>query len=186
MSDKIVGETPTKANAAYVNCAKAAESEGRGRLKDVLTRLLANPQTSAEGYSPIIDAVHAVSAIFRDRTITSKSLLLISDGIENTRATANGEVNSFYLPGGDERVRDIDAALVLESMVKAHRIPDLAGVRVWHSGFAQPAAGKAGLIRARSSSEISMLRRFWTQYWQMTKGDLVEFGQPLPLQPLTN
>jgi hypothetical protein len=184
LSDKIVSNLAKDAYKKYVACATQVDEAARAKLKGEIFNRLSVPDKSAQGNSPILDAIRAASSIFQDPKLKSKSFILISDGIEHSGNLSPNQLTSFYRGGGDEVIGELNTGMILSGLKKEGRIPELTGVKVWHAGIAQPAANRLGSSRSRSANEIASLRSFWREYWTLTRSKFIEFGQPYLLQPL--
>jgi len=186
LSDKVISETSSRLYREYVACAGRTDFEKRTKLRQLVSSVLTNPDTSSKGASPIFDALKAISAGYVNSPgeLMSRALLLVSDGIEHSR-TAEPSANavSFYTGEGDESVREIDAEATLNALTKGGRMSDFSAVKVFHAGFAQPASSVRAVRRSRYPAEIATLSKFWTAYWAAARAKFVGFGQPVPLQP---
>lgn len=123
--------------------------------------------------SDVIANLTEVSHLVKNSTIHKKTVLLVSDMLENS------SISSFY---AHNSVRHIDPAKEMSAVEKANMLGDFAGADIYVMGAGiVPENGKAVY---RGPKIMASLKAFWQSYFQKSNAELVEFGQPELLNPV--
>ena len=126
--------------------------------------------------SDIFANLKDISSKVRRSQSPHKVVLLASDMLENSSIT------SFY---ASQAVRQINADKELKLVADNQLYGDFGGARVYVIGaglLAEDAKHPTGIYR--STQTMQALARFWAGYFQKSKAELVEFGQPALLNAL--
>ena len=126
--------------------------------------------------SDIFASLKDISSKVRRSQSPHKVVLLASDMLENSSIT------SFY---ASQAVRQINADKELKLVADNQLYGDFGGARVYVIGaglLAEDAKHPTGIYR--STQTMQALARFWAGYFQKSKAELVEFGQPALLNAL--
>lgn len=122
--------------------------------------------------SDVLAGVFEVSRLVKNSTIQKKTVLIVSDMLENST------VSSFY---AKNNVRRIDSAKEMSVVSREKMIGDFAGADIYVMGAGVvPENGKAVY---RDPKTMSALKGFWSEYFSKSKGNLIEFGMPALLTP---
>ncbi|AUX92191.1 hypothetical protein [Mixta gaviniae] len=117
--------------------------------------------------SEIFGSLKRIAADLKGDPATEKSLLLVSDMLENS------DFVSFY---SNNRIRAIVPDEEMAKVTKQALIADFDGARVYVAG--------AGLIDTaaknnyRSGKVMQQLETFWQRYFEASHAELVSFGAP--------
>jgi hypothetical protein len=135
--------------------------------------------TSSLNASEVMGAISQIGQALRTDPVQKKVLFLVSDGLENSRAT------SFYANNG---VRDINPKVELDKARANNMLADLAGAKVYVLGGAlMPPAAKGTQAQRdgyRDTKTIQNLRAFWQGYFESSNAHLAEFGTPALVTPV--
>ena len=126
--------------------------------------------------SDIFASLKDISSKVRRSQSPHKVVLLASDMLENSSIT------SFY---ASQAVRQINADKELKLVADNQLYGDFGGARVYVIGaglLAEDAKHPTGIYR--STQTMQALSRFWAGYFQKSKAELVDFGQPALLNAL--
>lgn len=104
-----------------------------------------------------------------------RRLVMVSDMLENSSLT------SFY--GSNGAPRAVDALAELSKVERQGAIADFRGAAVYVIGAGVAASKPAGTTY-RSQAIMGPLKAFWVQYFEKSNARMVEFGQPLLLNPI--
>lgn len=160
-------------------CLKSQQNYGRMAAATALQKALAGIST---GYakSDVMGSVREMSARVRQSQAQDKILFLVSDMLENSG------VSSFY---ANQNVRKLDVAAEMKKAEASGMLADLAGARVFVLGAglvqdlnAKGAGKDSGVYR--DPKTMAALKDFWSQYFQGSHGQLVQFGMPALLVPV--
>ncbi|OZB55436.1 MAG: hypothetical protein B7X43_01000 [Thiomonas sp. 15-63-373] len=136
--------------------------------------------TSSLDQSDIMSALQNVSSAIKSDPAKDKVLFLVTDGLENS------SVSSFY---ANHIVRKIDPAAELQKAKAADLMGDFGGAKVFvlGAGTLQPAktGSKAARDGYRDPVTIHRLNDFWAGYFKGSNANLVEFGAPALVTPLS-
>lgn len=125
--------------------------------------------------SDVIASLAEVSRLVKNSTIQKKTVLVVSDMLENST------VSSFY---ANNNVRHIDPVKEINIASKAKMLGDFSGADIYVMGAGVvPEKGKAVY---RDPKTMAALKSFWTEYFNKSNGNLVEFGMPALLSPPAN
>jgi hypothetical protein len=131
-------------------------------------------------HSDILSALNTVSGAIQGEPEHDKVLLLVSDGLENSSIT------SFY---AHRSVRRIDPHAEMAKAQAAGVLGDFGGARVYVLGGAMMPPSNAGTRQERDgyrdAQTLGALKEFWTQYLAASHADLVEFGEPALIEPVS-
>jgi hypothetical protein len=172
-----VANTPIALTRVFDACL--ADQRGFAvNLADASAAAALQNSTGSLRHSDIMAALAAVAAPIAADSARRKILLLASDGLENS-GTA-----SFYAHGAP---RDIDPARELARAGAAGLFGQFSGARIYViGGGLPPPAGTNGQAGDYEPPKLlADLARFWRLYFQHADADLVEFGEPALLQPVT-
>lgn len=126
--------------------------------------------------SDVMASLRAISANVRQSTAAEKVVLVVSDMLENS------SVSSFY---SNQAVRKIDPEAEIKKATASEVLGDFGGARVYVMG-----AGLLNNVDAHSKNQyrdpktMQALRAFWRGYFERSKGQLMEFGEPALLNPI--
>lgn len=141
-------------------------------LADQSVRAALQASSSSLNHSDIMSALKSVSTAMAADPAPQKLLFLVSDGLENSSVT------SFYRHGS---LRDIDPDAEIERAKKAGQFGNFGAARVYVIGGALPGT----VTTYRTPQMLENLEEFWQIYFQKSNADLVEFGEPALLEPVT-
>ena len=130
--------------------------------------------TGSLNHSDIMSALQTVSMAIAADPAPKKLLLLASDGLENSA------VASFYHHGN---IRDIDARTELQRAGAAGLFGNFSGARVFVIGGAM--AGPNSAAAYRSPQTLEHLAEFWRLYFEKSNAQLMAFGEPALLEPVS-
>ncbi|WGL28479.1 hypothetical protein OWC53_02480 [Pectobacterium brasiliense] len=117
--------------------------------------------------SEIMDSLKRIGDDLKEASAASKTILLVSDMLENS------EFGSFY---SNNSIRLLEPEKEMARAGKQNLVADFAGANVYIAG--------AGLIDTdsknnyRSGKIIQQLEVFWRQYFAASKATVVSFGAP--------
>ena len=126
--------------------------------------------------SDIWASLKDISAKVRQSPATEKVVLLVSDMLENS------SVSSFYM---SQTVRKIDPVHELQLAVSNQLIGDFGGARFYVMG-----AGLLNNIDQKSKAQyrdpktMQALGSFWRSYFEKSRAQLLEFGEPALLNQI--
>lgn len=126
--------------------------------------------------SDVLASLRDISATVRQSRATEKVVLIVSDMLENS------SVSSFYV---SQAVRKIDPAHELKLVQSNQMAGDFGGARLYVLG-----AGllniddKKNKAQYRDPKTMSALASFWKSYFDQSKAQLIEFGQPALLNQI--
>jgi hypothetical protein len=127
--------------------------------------------------SDVLGSMKAISSRVRESSARNKVVLLVSDMLENS------SISSFYGDKG-QSVRKIDPAKELKLVEENQVLANFNDARVYviGAGLLSDDANKAK--RYRDPKTMQALSTFWQSYFEKSKAQLVEFGQPALLNPV--
>jgi hypothetical protein len=126
--------------------------------------------------SDVMASLKDISAKVRQSPAKDKVVLLVSDMLENS------SVSSFY---ASQAVRRIDPAHEMKLAESNQMVGDFGGARVYVLG-----AGllnndsKKNQAQYRDPKTMQALSSFWKSYFDKSKAQLIEFGQPALLNQI--
>lgn len=169
--------TAVKTLKNFDACLKSQYAYGTRLVADSVREAL---QGSNEGLarSDVLSSVAAVSQAVRDVAAQQKTVLIVSDMLENS------SISSFY---SQERMRQIDAALELRKVEKANVRADFGGASVYVMGAGivpEPKGTRNAAASYRSPQSIEALRVFWDGFFERSNAKLAGFGAPALLTPI--
>lgn len=128
------------------------------------------------GKSDILSSLKEVSAAVRKAEAPQKTVLIISDMLENS------SISSFY---SKQRVRSINPEDELKLAASSGLFGDFGGARIYVIG-AGLLSGSSETSRSayRDPKTMKALQTFWAEYFSKSNARLVEFGQPSLLSPI--
>jgi hypothetical protein len=128
--------------------------------------------------SDIEGSLQALSHIVAEARSSRRTLLLVSDMLENS------SVSSFYQNNG---VRRIDATAEMKKAEAEKMLGNFGGASVYVMGagvIAAPnAKGKPG-VQYRDAKTMAALQDFWSRYFSSSNAKLMEFGAPALLSTI--
>ena len=117
--------------------------------------------------SDVIASLTEVSHLVKNSTLQKKTVLIVSDMLENST------VSSFY---ANNSVRHIDPVKEIGVVTKEKMLGDFAGADIYVMGAGVvPEKDKAVY---RDPKTMAAMKSFWQSYFQKSNAELVEFGQP--------
>jgi len=128
--------------------------------------------------SDIVGTVRDVGASVMSKISAKvKRVLLVSDMLENS------DITSFYSRGS---VRRIDARRELALVEARGMLTDLRHAKVFviGAGIIHTDPSRPNTDEHRDQGTLQALRAFWSGYFEKSNARLIEFGQPLLLQPI--
>jgi hypothetical protein len=126
--------------------------------------------------SDVLASLKDISAKVKLSQAREKVVLLVSDMLENS------SVSSFY---ANQSVRKIDPAHELQLAEKNQLIGDFGGARLYVLGAGLlNQADKKNTNQYRDPKTMQALSGFWRTYFEKSKAQLMEFGQPALLNPI--
>ncbi|MCA3860340.1 MAG: hypothetical protein IOB81_17060 [Burkholderia sp.] len=159
-----------KLSPAEIKATERCRNEQFGTVRKKLAEVMRETPTTPFAVSPIFAAL---TALFPPGGQGPKTLVLISDAIENTSELR------FYAPGGGDRLRVPQPAAVLAYLHERKLLPGLRGTKVLHVGFGLP--GDSAIARpVRPAAEVDALRAVWAGVWKEVGVTNVDYGQPMP------
>ncbi|MCL2522991.1 MAG: hypothetical protein FWF20_07595 [Betaproteobacteria bacterium] len=127
--------------------------------------------------SDVLGSLRELSARVRQSEARDRIVFIVSDMLENS------SISSFY---ANRNVRAIDPKAELKKAQEM--IGDFGGARVFvlGAGLVQKGAGSKNTDSGiyRDPKTISLLRQFWTAYFEASNAKLMEFGAPALLSPI--
>lgn len=117
--------------------------------------------------SDVLASIAEVSRLVKNSTIQKKTVLIVSDMLENST------ISSFY---AKNNVRRIDPIKEMNTASKEKMLGDFSGANIYVMGAGVvPENGKAVY---RDPKTMQALKSFWQTYFQKSNAVLIEFGQP--------
>lgn len=162
----------------FDQCMASQVDFGRRAAGGALNKALADSSPDL-AKSDVMGALKELSSRVRQSTAKNKVVFLVSDMLENSG------ISSFY---ASKNVRAIDPAVELKKAKDGQVVGDFGSARVFvlGAGLVQENAGgknkDSGVYRNPKS--MSLLRDFWTSYFEASNATLVEFGAPALLTPV--
>ena len=136
--------------------------------------------TSSLNQSDILIALKTVSTAVSQEKAAHRVVFVVTDGLENSSVT------SFY---AHNSVRHIDPAVEIKKAGDNSLFGDFGGARVFVLGGAvMPPAGTGSPAERngyRDPKTLMDLKRFWGEYFSRSNAQLVEFGEPSLIEPLS-
>lgn len=150
------------------------------RLALATTAQVLKSGTSTLDQSDILMALKSVSSAVAQEKATHKLVFVVTDGLENSSVT------SFYARNA---VRHINPAVELKKAQDNNLFGDFGSARIYllGAGVMQPAANGSTAERNgyRDPKTLMDLKQFWSGYFSRSNAQLVEFGAPALLEPLS-
>ncbi|MEM5426332.1 hypothetical protein [Paraburkholderia ferrariae] len=150
------------------------------RLALATTAQVLKSGTSTLHQSDILMALKSVSSAVAQEKATHKLVFVVTDGLENSSVT------SFYARNA---VRHINPAVELKKAQDNNLFGDFGSARIYllGAGVMQPAANGSTAERNgyRDPKTLMDLKQFWSGYFSRSNAQLVEFGAPALLEPLS-
>jgi hypothetical protein len=150
------------------------------RLALATTAQVLKSGTSTLDQSDILMALKSVSSAVAQGKATHKLVFVVTDGLENSSVT------SFYARNA---VRHINPAVELKKAQDNNLFGDFGSARIYllGAGVMQPAANGSTAERNgyRDPKTLMDLKQFWSGYFSRSNAQLVEFGAPALLEPLS-
>ena len=187
MEVKVAGKLDAAMDAAHRNdiskpvLAKFDQCMSRqpqiaGQLVGGALRAAFDGTTSDIAKSDVLASLKAISSKVRESTAKNKVVLLVSDMLENS------SISSFYDKG--QSVRKIEPAKELKLAEENQMLGDFKGARIYviGAGLLSDDANKSK--RYRDPKTMQALQSFWQAYFEKSKAQLVEFGQPALLNQI--
>lgn len=122
--------------------------------------------------SDVIASLNEVARQIKSSTVPKKTLLVVSDMLENSTIT------SFYAKNA---VRRVDPEKELAIVMREKMLGDFGGADIFVMGAGIVSEAKASVYR--DPKTMSALKSFWSEYFSKSNGHLVEFGMPVLLTP---
>ncbi len=166
-----IGNTPIDA-AKLLNACLAEQRPYAVKMADDSAIAALSGSSGSLENSDILSTLHQLSAAIAADPAPDKALFLASDGLENSA------VASFYHHGA---IRNIDPAHELARAEAAGLMANFGGAKIFVIGGALPPPGQTPY---EGPELLKHLADFWTGYFQQSAATLVEFGEPVLLQPV--
>lgn len=117
--------------------------------------------------SDVLASIAEVSRLVKNSTIQKRTVLIVSDMLENST------ISSFY---ANNSVRRIDPTKEMNIASKEKMLGDFSGADIYVMGAGVvPENGKAVY---RDPKTMQALKSFWQSYFLKSNAKLVEFGEP--------
>lgn len=154
----------------------AKQPQYAGQLIGTALRAAFEGSSSDIAKSDVLGSLKAISSKVRESSAKNKVVLLVSDMLENS------SISSFYDKG--QSVRKIEPAKELKLAEDNQMVGDFNGARIYviGAGLLSDDANKSR--RYRDPKTMQALSAFWQTYFEKSKGQLIEFGQPALLNPI--
>lgn len=150
------------------------------RMADQTASQVIKSSTSSLDQSDIMQALKTVSAAIRQDPAKDKIVFVATDGLENSSAT------SFYASG---TVRDINPQAEFAKAKSNDMLGNFGGAKVYVLGGAimPPATQGTRAMKDgyRDPKTLHELKTFWDDYFKASNADLVEFGEPGLVKPVS-
>ncbi|WP_109476909.1 hypothetical protein [Paraburkholderia sp. C35] len=150
------------------------------RLALATTAQVLKSGTSSLDQSDILMALKSVSPAVAQEKATHKLVFVVTDGLENSSVT------SFYARNA---VRRVNVDVELKKAQDNNLFGDFGSARVYvlGAGVMQPASNGSTAERNgyRDPKTLMDLKQFWSGYFSRSNAQLVEFGAPALLEPLS-
>jgi len=150
------------------------------RLALAATSQVLKSGTSSLDQSDILMALKSVSPAVAQDKAAHKVVFVVSDGLENSSVT------SFY---AHNAVRHVNPDVELKKAQDSNLLGDFGSARVYvlGAGVMQPASNGSTAERNgyRDPKTLLDLKQFWSGYFSRSHAQLVEFGEPALLEPLS-
>jgi hypothetical protein len=153
-------------------CLKGQAQYALNMARDTIGKVLQDSSFEL-ARSDIEGSLRAVSKIVKDDKTPERTLLLVSDMLENST------ISSFYQNNG---VRKIDPAAEMKKAEAEKMLGDFGNASVYVMGAgiiaSDPAAKTVKMAQYRDTKTMAALQEFWTQYFARSNAKLEEFGAP--------
>jgi len=152
-------------NRALLKCLKENEKQLKQQFNSALLHGMGIINTSL----PKTEILHALKrlseTVLINDDIDDKTVLIISDGMENS------EVTSFY---HRKRIKKINADSEMRKVVKHHLLADWRGAKVYMFGLGNMSDQR----RHVKPSQLAPLQQFWQNYFSAGGAIIRELGTP--------
>ena len=160
------------------NCLIRQRLFGRRLMSAALNKAMA-AYSDRLARSDILGSLQNLAELVSHSRAKRRVVLLASDMLENSSIT------SFYRSGG---VRKIDVPAELKKVAEAHMFANFRGANVYVIGAglldpSEDAQTKFDTLTYRDPLTMAELRAFWTEYFRISGGHLLGFGEPMLLAP---
>uniref|UniRef100_Q477M6 VWFA domain-containing protein n=2 Tax=Burkholderiaceae TaxID=119060 RepID=Q477M6_CUPPJ len=169
--------TAVKTLKSFDACLKSQYTYGTKLVAESVREALQGT-SEALARSDVLASVAAVSQVVRDVAAQQKTVLIVSDMLENS------SISSFY---SQERMRQIDATQELRKVQKANLRADFGGASVYVMGAGivpEPKGARNAAASYRSPQSVEALRTFWDGFFERSNARLAGFGAPALLTPI--
>jgi len=169
--------TAVRTLKSFDACLKSQYAYGTRLVADSVREALRG-SSEALARSDVLASIAAVSQAVREVTAQQKTVLIVSDMLENS------SVSSFY---SQERMRQIDPAQELRKAEKANVRADFGGASVYVMGAGivpEPKGARNAAASYRSPQSIEALKAFWESFFGRSNARLDGFGAPALLTPI--
>ena len=174
-----IDNTPIEAARNLGQCLAKQKGFAQKMVADSLTEALKS-STSTLDQSDILLALKTVSMAVASDHAAKKVVFLVTDGLENS------SISSFY---SHNAIRKIDPKAELAKAKTAQMMGDFGGAKIYvlGGGMMPPAetGSKAQKNGYRDPDTLRNLSSFWNSYFSESNGNLVEFGEPALLTPVS-
>jgi hypothetical protein len=127
--------------------------------------------------SDVMASFKAISAKVRNSSANEKTVLIVSDMLENS------SVSSFYTDKGAS-VRKIDPGKEMTLARDNNLLADFGGAKVYVIGTGILPDDAAKTRKYRDPKTMQALASFWKTYFDKSNARLMELGQPALLSPI--
>lgn len=161
--------------AQFDQCMGRQAGQGAQAVGGAL-RAAFDGSTEEVAKSDVFASLKDIAGKVRQSKATEKVVLLVSDMLENS------SISSFY---ANHSVRKIDPARELQLAVDNQVIGDFGGARIYVIGAGLLGSdAKKNKDAYRDPKTMLALSKFWKSYFEKSKAELVEFGQPALLNQI--
>ena len=150
------------------------------RMADTTVMDVMNAASFSLDQSDIMAAIQDVGQAVAEDPAQHKTLFLVTDGLENSSVT------SFY---ARDAVRLINPVVELQKAQRANMLARIPGVKVYMLGAGIMAPVTHGTRAQRDGyrdpTTMAHLKSFWTAYFKASGAQLMEFGEPALVEPVS-
>jgi hypothetical protein len=173
------GNVPMARLPGFKTCLREQQAFAM-RMANQTVAAIFHGSTATLGHSDILAALDTISGAIRVEPEQAKVLFLVSDGLENSSIT------TFY---AHRTARRIDPHAEMAKVRAAGAVGDFGGALVYVLGGAMMPPATAGTRQEREgyrdAQTLGALKEFWSEYLAASHADLVEFGEPALVEPVS-
>jgi hypothetical protein len=128
--------------------------------------------------SDVIASIKAISSRVKSSPAKNRVVLLVSDMLENS------SISSFYADKG-QSVRKIEPEKEMKLVNDNQLLADFGDAKIYVIGAGLLSDDASKAKRYRDPKTMQALFSFWKMYFSKSNAQLIEFGQPALLNPIT-